>query len=340
MSAPGFPPPFLPARWLRNRHLQTCLGTTLRRDPAIPGMRRRRIELEDGDFVDVDVAAPRDRREPGSWVLVLHGLEGSSRSQYVRGMAAALLAAGHEVCLLNYRGCSGEPNRLPRAYHGGATADVLAVMEQLSGERPGRPFAAVGFSIGANMLMKLLGEDPSLVPAGLVATVAISAPFDLERCMYFLDRPSRTRGVYRRQLLRTLRSKALRKLERFPGCIPASAADLRAIRTFAEFDGLYTAPVHGFRDAPDYWRRVSGEGYLARIARPMLIVSASDDPFFPRGYVPQAAIAANAHLTLTLTERGGHCGFVGGAVWSPTYWAEQVAAGYLARQFGQTPALP
>ncbi|MFM7185454.1 MAG: YheT family hydrolase [Planctomycetota bacterium] len=340
MSAPEFLPPFTPSRWLANRHFQTFLGTTLRRDPPLPALRRQRIELADGDFVDVDLAAARDRNRSGSWVLVLHGLEGSSRSRYVRGLAAALLATGNEVCLMNYRGCSGEPNRLPGAYHGGATADVLAVLEQLSAERPGRTFAAVGFSIGANMLMKLLGEDPELLPAGLVATVAISAPFDLESCMHFLDRPSRTCGIYRRQLLKTLRTKALDKLDRFPGCIAASPADVRATRTFAAFDELYTAPIHGFRDATDYWRCVSGAGYLSRIALPMLIISAGDDPFFPRGYVPQAAIAANPHLTLALTRRGGHCGFVGGSAWAPAYWADRAAVGYLARRFSPTSALP
>jgi len=340
VSGPGSPPPFLPSRWLRNRHLQTLLGTTLRGDAAIPGMRRQRLELDDGDFIDVDVAKPHDRQGAGSWVLVLHGLEGSSRSRYVRGMAAALLAAGHEVCLMNYRGCSGEPNRLPCAYHGGATADVRAVMEQLSGERPGHPCAAVGYSIGANMLMKLLGEDQQLVPGGLVAAVAISAPFDLERCAHFLDRPARTGGIYRRQLLRTLRTKAVCKLERFPGCISASPAEVRAARTFAAFDDLYTAPIHGFRGATDYYRRVSGAGYLQHISRPMLILSASDDPFFPRHYVPQAAIAANACLTLALSDRGGHCGFVAGSAWSPAYWAEQAAVGYLGHQFGLTSTLP
>ena len=339
MSATGFPPPFLPSRWPSTRHLQTLVGTMLRRDPPLPPLRRQRIELADGDFLDVDVTAPRDRSGDGPWVLVLHGLEGSSRSRYVRGMAAALVTAGHEVCLMNYRGCSGEPNRLPRAYHGGATADVLTVLERLSASRPGRPFATVGFSIGANMLMKLLGEDPHLVPAGLVAGVAISAPFDLERCALFLDHPSRTRGIYRRQLLRTLRAKALGKLKRFPGCIAAAPAELRAVRSLTEFDGLYTAPIHGFRDATDYWRSVSGERYLSRIERPMLILSATDDPFFPQHYVPQSAIAANPNLTLALTDRGGHCGFVAGPAWSPNYWAEEAALGYLARRFGPTPAL-
>ena len=334
MSAPGCPPPFLPSPLLSNRHIQTVLGAALRRVPSLPSLRRQRIELADGDFIDVDVASLPQRAEAIPWVLVLHGLAGSSRSLAVLGMAAAFVDAGHEVCLMNYRGCSGEPNRLPRAYHGGATDDVLAVMQKLSVERPGRPFGAVGFSIGANMLMKLLGEDAALVPADLVAAVGISPPFDLARCAAFLDRPFHPRGLYRRELLRTLRAKAIDTLGRFPGCVAASPADLRAARTFAAFDGLYTAPIHGFRDAADYWHRASGGHYLSRIDRPMLMLSAADDPFFPPDYVPHAAINANPRLTLALTHRGGHCGFVGGPVWSPAYWAEQAAVSFLTRHFG------
>jgi predicted alpha/beta-fold hydrolase len=331
VSATGFPPPFLPSAWLCNPHLQTVVAATLRRPPRLPAVRRQRIGLDDGDFVDVDVVSPRQQPRWASWVLVLHGLAGSSRSPAVCGMAAALAAAGHEVCLMNYRGCSGEPNRLPRSYHGGETDDVLAVMRTLSAERAGRAFGAVGFSIGANMLMKLLGEDRRRVPAGLVATVGISPPFDLARCAAFLDSPFRVRSVYRRSLLRTLRHKALATLARFPDCITTSPAQLRAARTFAAFDGLFTAPVHGFRDAPDYWHRASGGRYLAGIDRPMLIIAAADDPFFPADYVPRAAIAANPRLELALTARGGHCGFVDGSPWSPVCWAEQAVAGYLGR---------
>ncbi len=330
MSVPDFPPPFLPSPWLCNRHAQTILAATARRPPHLPTLRRQRIELDDGDFIDIDVASPQAGFEPMSWVLVLHGLAGSSRSPAVRGMAAALVAAGHEVCLMNYRGCSDEPNRLPRSYHGGASDDVLAIMQRLCAARPVRPFAAVGFSIGGNMLMKLMGEDAARLPAPLAAAVAISPPFDLARCAAFLDRPFRPQGVYRHALLRVLRPKALDTLSRFPGCIPASVADLRAAATFAAFDGIYTAPIHGFEDAADYWHRASGGRFLESIDRPMLILSAADDPFFPADYVPRDAIAANPHLTLALADRGGHCGFVSGPAWSPTFWAEQATVAYLA----------
>ncbi|MEI8227765.1 MAG: hydrolase [Planctomycetota bacterium] len=336
MSAAGLSPTFVPSRLLANCHVQTAFGTALRRAFLRPHLQRQRIELADGDFVDVDIAGP-DTPGPGDrpWTLVLHGLEGSSRSSYVRGMTAALVAAGCEACIVNYRGCSGEPNRLARAYHAGETEDVLAVLERLGAERPGRPFAVVGFSIGGNILMKLLGEDPGRVPAGLVAAAAISPPFDLERCAQHLDRRSRTAAVYRGQLLRTLRRKAVAKLARFPRCVAATPKQLRAAHTFALFDELYTAPVHGFENARDYWQRSSGVRYLPSVRHPLLIVTAQDDPFFPRDYVPRDVVAANACLELVLTEHGGHCGFVGGSLRSPTFWAEHTVLHSLAGHLGR-----
>lgn len=336
MSAAGPSPTFVPSRLLANCHVQTAFGTALRRAFLRPHLQRQRIELADGDFVDVDIAGP-DTPGPGDrpWTLVLHGLEGSSRSSYVRGMTAALVAAGCEACIVNYRGCSGEPNRLARAYHAGETEDVLAVLERLGAERPGRPFAVVGFSIGGNILMKLLGEDPGRVPAGLVAAAAISPPFDLERCAQHLDRRSRTAAVYRGQLLRTLRRKAVAKLARFPRCVAATPKQLRAAHTFALFDELYTAPVHGFENARDYWQRSSGVRYLPSVRHPLLIVTAQDDPFFPRDYVPRDVVAANACLELVLTEHGGHCGFVGGSLRSPIFWAEHTVLHSLAGHLGR-----
>lgn len=336
MSDTGLPPPFVPSRWIANPHVQTVLGSALRRVPGLPSLRRLRIDLDDGDFIDVDVATPRHPVPEAGWVLVLHGLEGSARSPAVRGMARALVAAGREVCLMNYRGCSGEPNRLPRAYHAGETDDVLAVMRSLAADRPGRPCGVVGFSIGANMLMKLTGEGAAHLPDCLVAAVAISPPFDLGRCTAFLDSPLRIRSVYRRQLLRRLRAKALATLARFPDCVAARPAAVRAARTFAAFDGLYTAPLHGFRDAADYWHRASGGRFLGGIDRPMLILTAADDPFYPPDNVPRAAIAANPRLDLLMSPRGGHCGFLHGPAWSPTSWVEQAAVGYLSRHLAST----
>jgi predicted alpha/beta-fold hydrolase len=340
MSVVGPYPTFIPSRLLANCHVQTVLGTALRRAVLLPGLRRQRIELADGDFVDVDISEPEI---PGHgdrpWTLVLHGLEGSSRSSYVRGMTAALVAAGCEVCVINYRGCSGEPNRLARAYHAGETGDILAVLDRLGAERAGRPFAVVGFSIGGNIVTKLLGEDPGRVPAGLVAAVAVSPPFDLERCTRHLDRRPCISAVYRGQLLRTLRSKAVAKLARFPRCVAATPKQLWAARTFAMFDELYTAPVHGFENARDYWQRSSGIRYLPSVRHPLLIVTSQDDPFFPRDHVPRDVVTANACLQLVLTEHGGHCGFVSGSLRSPTFWAEQTVLHYLAGHLSMNRAI-
>src|SRR5262249_7304427 len=266
--------------------------------------------------------------ESAPWALVLHGLEGSAQSSYARSIARRLVARGIEACLINYRGCSGEDNRLARSYHSGATDDVHAAIEKLGAERAGRPFGAVGYSTAANLLMTLPGEGTQL-PAELRCGVAVSPPFDLVKASASLDGPSTF--FYRAHLLRTLRAKALRKLERFPGL-----ADQRAIAratTFAQYDEHFTAPVHGFASARDYWERCSGAQFISGIERPLLVIAAEDDPFFPRGFVDRAAVAANARLELLLSPRGGHVGFVGGTPLAPVYWAEDRATDYLERTF-------
>jgi predicted alpha/beta-fold hydrolase len=286
---------------------------------------RQRIELLDGDFLDLDVARPDEAAEGLPWALVLHGLEGSSEAPYVRGVARALLARGVEACILNYRNCSDQENRLARSYHMGETADVRFAIDKLSESRRGRPFGLVGFSAGANLVTKLLGELGDDAPPELKAGVAVSPPYDLGRASRHLDGPGCF--VYRKWLLDSLRGKALKKLARFP-----DAADAKAVagaRTFELYDRHFTAPVHGFRDERDYWERCSGERFLGRVKRDLLLVSALDDPFFPRGYVPLATIAANPRLRLVATDHGGHVGFVGGSVVSPTFWAEERAVEFL-----------
>jgi predicted alpha/beta-fold hydrolase len=319
---------FTTSRWFANAHAQTFYSAILRFGERSPPSIRRRLELRDGDFIDVDVAAPLRPAESAPWALVLHGLEGCSGSSYVRSLARRLVARGIEACLLNYRGCSGEDNRLARSYHSGATDDVHAAIEKLVAERAGRPFGVVGYSIGANLVMKLLGERTPL-PAELRGAVAVSPPFDLVKASASLDGPSNF--LYRAHLLRTLRTKALRKLERFPGI-----ADQRAIAratTFAQYDEHFTAPVHGFASARDYWERCSGVRFIAGIERPLLLIAAEDDPFFPRGYVDRAAVAANSRLELLLSPHGGHVGFVGGTPLAPVFWAEDRVADHLERTF-------
>lgn len=328
---------FEPAIALGNRHVQTIYAALVRplllwreglQGEIVPA--RTRIETPDGDFIDVDVVRPAAAAAGAPWVLVLHGLEGSSRSSYVRGIARALVARGIEACLLNYRGCSGEPNRLARSYHSGETEDVRTALRALGSERAGRPLGIVGFSAGANILMKLLGEDPGRAPAELRSAVAVSPPFDLARGARHLDRPAAT--AYREHLLASLRAKALAKIERFPTV--ASADVVRSARTFEAFDEAFTAPIHGFRGAEEYWERCSGGRYVAGIAHSLLVIAAEDDPFFPPGYIPQAALAANPHIATAISPAGGHVAFVAGSPLAPRFWAEERAASHLARALG------
>jgi predicted alpha/beta-fold hydrolase len=316
--------PFQAARFLGNAHAQTIFANLLRRTGPL-SFYRERLELADGDFLDIDIA-PAASRPDAPWVLVLHGLEGSSQAPYARGLARALVASGIEACLINYRGCSGEPNRLARSYHSGETADVLAAWKHLAATRAGRPCGLVGFSIGANLTMKLLGElGPDAPPFELA--VAISPPFDLEKCAIHLDRPSGI--VYRERLLYTLRQKALEKIARFPGA--ADVAAVKGARTFHAFDAAYTAPLHGFAGVLDYWEKSSGGRYLAGIERDLVIIAANDDPFFPAGYCKTDC--GNPRIEVVLAPGGGHVGFVSGSALAPRFWAEELAVSRLNARF-------
>jgi predicted alpha/beta-fold hydrolase len=294
-----------------------------RRGPFAP--RRERWELDDGDFLDVDrhgdAAAPT--------LLVLHGLEGSSRAPYVRRMASAALAEGLSVVAVNFRGCSGEPNRLPRLYHSGETSDLGRAVARLVGEAPGRPLGVVGFSLGGNVAAKWLGERGADLPAEVRGGAVVSAPFDLALCGEAMDRARGVGALYRERFLRTLRHKALEKLRRFRD-LPFDAASVRTCRTFAAFDDRVTAPLHGFAGARDYWERCSSGRFLAGVRRPLLALAAEDDPIVPRAALPRAAAAASAAVTLEVHPAGGHVGFVAGRPWRFEFFAEARAASFLA----------
>lgn len=310
---------FSPAPLLGGPHAQTLYAALLRRVPL--DLARERLTLPDGDFLDIDVARPETPAAGAPWAAILHGLEGSAASPYARGMGRALVQRGVEAVLVNYRGCSGEPNALARTYHSGESGDVREALRQLAAARPGRPFAVAGFSIGANLTMKLLGE--AAAPEGLVAAAAVSPPFDLAAASRHLDRPGAY--VYREHMLASLRDKSVAKARRFPSSLPPER-DIRRCRTFLAFDERVTAPLHGFVSAADYYAKSSGGAYLEAIARPLLVVVAADDPFFPAGFVPRAALAKNPNVRLVVTPRGGHVGFVGGSALAPRYWAEAMVA--------------
>ncbi|WP_419935124.1 YheT family hydrolase [Candidatus Palauibacter sp.] len=256
----GTPPSdaFEAAPGLRNPHLQTVVGRIVRRRLE-PRYNRVRLDTEDGDFIDLD--AWPESGEPTGVCLLLHGLEGSAHSGYMASTSEALAAAGIQAVALNFRSCSGEPNRLPRAYHSGETGDIERALAWLSERFPGLPRAAVGFSLGGNALLNLLGRAGG--DSGLAGAVVVSVPYDLAASAAALDRgPSR---IYGRRFLRSLRAKAREKAARFPDAVPPGAASARTLR---EFDDLLTAPLHGFRDAADYYQRCSSGQFVASVTIP------------------------------------------------------------------------
>jgi uncharacterized protein len=311
---------FQPPRWLRGPHAQTLFGTLLRPRPRLP-LRRERWELPDGDFVDVDRL---DGAPEAPLLLVLHGLEGSSSSHYVRGFLAQARRRGWRGLALNFRSCSGEPNRLLRSYHSGETGDLEEAVRRARREFPAAPIVVAGFSLGGNVLVKWLGEQGSSAPVR--AAAAVSVPFDLEACARALDAPGAMSFVYRTRFLRTLKRKALAKAQLFPGI---DVARVRSARTLLEFDEAVTAPVHGFAGAEDYWSRSSSGPYVGRVRVPLLLLSAEDDPFIPAACLPRAAAAANPSVTLEVYPRGGHLGFVAGP-FLPSFWAERRVAEFLS----------
>jgi predicted alpha/beta-fold hydrolase len=323
---PFRPAPFRPAPGLAGAHRQTVAGRVLRR-PAPPPFRRERIELPDGDFVDLDF--PPSPAAAAPLVLLLHGLEGSARRGYAINTYRELAVRGLAAVGLNFRSCSGEPNRAARLYHSGETEDIRFIARLLRERFAAVPRAAVGFSLGGNALLKFLGEEGEAGGQWFSAAAAVSVPYDLAAGADALDRSVMGR-FYARRFVRSLVAKAEARAE-----LLARHCDLdrvRRARSFREFDDAATAPIHGFQGADDYYARCSSAGFLARIRVPTLLLHAADDPFLPASHFPRRAAAANPLLQPVLTQRGGHVGFVGGWPWRPRFWAEAQVAGFLAAQ--------
>jgi predicted alpha/beta-fold hydrolase len=301
------PPPLL-----SNGHLQTILPTLLRRVKAVR-YRRERITTPDGDFIDLDWSRCGSR----CLVILCHGLEGSSKAAYMRGMARAFNQAGWDVLAYNYRGCSGEINRRLRAYHSGATDDLAFVHCHLRQRYRYQAMGLVGFSLGGNLVLKYLGENhfPEAPPPRW--GVAISVPCDLESGARRLDRAAN--HLYCWRFLRTLKAKAQCKARRYPDHL--NAGRITAVHTIKAFDDLYTAPVHGFRDAKDYWRRCSARRFLDGIRVPTLVVNALNDPFLGPTCFPLAEARRNAMLFLETPRSGGHVGFLPRRLQGP-FWHE------------------
>ena len=321
-SSPG---PFRPGWWCRGPHAQTIWGAFFRSVRSVP-LTRERWETPDGDFLDVDLlSAPA-----GAPILVLlHGLEGSSRYKPIRSLLHLASLKGWGAVAMNFRSCSGEPNRLPRSYHGGETSDLTWLLERVMERNPESPILCAGISLGGNVLLKYLGEQGESLSSRIRGAATISAPFDLKASAHQLEKGSSR--FYMGQLVRKLRAKALVKLKQYPDLFDRQA--LLNVRTMEEFDDVVTAPVHGFPDAEAYWAASSSKTFLAKIRRPTLLLNAQDDPFLPSSALPERAVSENQYLSAEFPAAGGHVGFVTGS-WpgSPVPWAELRAVQFLERQ--------
>ncbi len=298
---------FRAPRWLPGGHLQTIWPALfVRPAPGLaPAYRRERWDTPDGDFIDVDFA---DGTAADAPLLVLfHGLEGSSRSPYALAFAHQAAALGWAYAVPHFRGCSGELNLGPRAYHSGDYEEIGWVLQRLRARRPA-PLLAVGVSLGGNALLRWAEEAGASAAATVRALAAVCAPVDLAAGGHAIGRGF-SRQVYTRMFLRTMKPKALAKWQQHPGLFDRER--LRAARTLYEFDNVFTAPLHGFRDTDDYWARASAKPRLSRIRIPALLLNARNDPFVPAHSLP-APQEAGQHVTLWQPAHGGHVGFARG----------------------------
>jgi len=313
---------FRPHPLLRGAHIQTLFPFFLRRRRR-PPWQRERLELPDGDFIDLCHLGTGS----GARVCLFHGLEGCVDSHYIGGLATRLVDCGMRVTFMHFRGCSGTPNRLARAYHSGDTGDIAHLAATLQQRESGTALGAVGFSLGANALLKYLAERGR--DAAFAAAVAVSPPFRLAVAAGRIN--TGLSRLYQHYLLDRMK-RSTRARARARGGLPIDRAQMERCHTFRAFDDCVTAPLHGFRDVDDYYSMSSCAAWLCRVERPTLVLHARDDPFLGREGVPEpAGVPSNVHLEVS--DRGGHVGFIGtDRKGLPVRWLERRTAGWLATQ--------
>lgn len=308
--------------WLPGGHVQTIYPALFRRLARLPS-RPERLELSDGDFIDLEWSG-----NAGSRLAILsHGLEADLKTGYIQGMAAALLRRGWDVLTWNFRGCGTEPNRLLRMYHSGATEDLHAVVNHALAHHPAQTIDLIGFSLGGNLTLKYLGERPTELPSRLHCAVVFSVPCDLACSSRQLALPSNR--IYMDRFLVAMRAKIRVKKRMFPELLDLSGLD--RIRTFQEFDDRFTAPIHGFRDAADYWARNSSRQFLPHIELPTLLINALNDPFLGPGCYPREEAVSSSRFHFEAPATGGHVGFTSFEN-AGEYWSENRAVDFLESQ--------
>lgn len=302
---------FKSAWWLPGPHLQTLWPALLRRKKLLP-IRNERLELADGDFLDLGWVGDGN---DSPLVLILHGLNGSINSHYVNGLLYLIQQRGWRGVLMHFRGCSKEPNRLARSYHSGETGDLSTVITEILRREPNVQLYVVGYSLGGNVLLKALGTN--VISKSIKAAVAISVPFELNKTADHMSKG--ISKIYQWHLVNDLISKYKRKFKTTKS--PANS-NINKLSTFRKFDNDVTAPLHGFKNAADYYEKCSSRQYLSKIEITTLVIHAKNDPFTPISSLPGLNDISDQVL-LELYDSGGHVGFVTGKYpWRVTYWLE------------------
>lgn len=310
---------YKPAIWLRNGHVQSVLPSLFRKVSGV-NYKRERIETPDDDFLDLDWSGSGNK----ILAVVSHGLEGSSHRAYVKGMVKALNEANIDCVAWNYRSCSGEPNRQLRMYHNGSTDDLDLVVQH-SIKKGYENIVLVGFSMGGNLSLLYLGRQAEQLPAEVKGAVVFSAPVDLTDSSKQLALAANK--IYMKRFLKMLHQKVKDKVKLFPDQIDDKGYD--QIQSFKDFDDRYTAPLHGFESAEDYWEKCSSGPILNRITIPVLIVNAKDDPFLGADCYPDEQ-SINENIQIEIPEYGGHVGFIDSGI-NGKYWSEYRAADFIQK---------
>lgn len=313
---------FKPAWWLKSPHLQTLWSTFFKKRPNID-LNPHRVELEDGDFIDLAINQLSDK----PIVLIMHGLEGSLSSHYVKPLMKKLDNTGYGVVFMHFRGCSNEVNRADRSYHSGDTADLESVIKTIKQDFNQDIFAVIGFSLGGNILLKWLGENGSTVKTH--TAIAVSVPFQLSHAGDRLEK-SFSR-VYQKHLISRCQQKYRNK---FANRQSPLTVDVNKLNTFYLFDDKITAPLHGFSGADEYYKKCSSRQFLKHIRIPTLVIHAKDDPFMWEHTVPKSDELSES-IQLELSENGGHVGFIAGkSPFHAEYWVDQRIIEWLNQQRG------
>ena len=307
---------FKPPRLLKNPHIQTILPLLLSTKRA--NYYTQEYTFSDGDFTDL--VWNKKPEQPHNIVVLFHGLGGSINSHYIQGMMQALQEIGFASVLMHFRGCSGRPNKTKRMYHAGETEDARAFIESLQQEYPKSKIHAIGYSLGANMLLKLLASYQDNSP--LSSAIAISAPLELEKCTRYINRGFAK--VYQSYLLKDLKSALLVKVQKLDlkTDFGLDRARVKKIKTIFEFDDIYTAPVHGFKNAVDYYKQNSSRQFLKDIKVKTLLIHSLDDPFMPSSVFPSKEEISEA-IIYEVGNFGGHVGFIEGSLIKPKFWLEK-----------------